>query len=361
MSRRGDRRGERGARALGGALLVLLLGCSEARPEAAAGLSPAREAQPAPRVEVAPVIAQRADAVVRLQGELLPYLSVAIHARVQGYVDEVLVDRGAMVKRGQVLLRVAAPELLAQRAEAEALAQADASTCRSLQGAAATPGAVAKHDLEVAEAKLAASRARVEALRALESYLTVRAPFDGVVTEREVHPGALVGPPAGASATPLLRLEQVSRLRLTVAVPEQYVGAVGANLEAGFAVSAWAGERFSGIIARVAHALDVKTRTMPVELDVANDDARLAPGMFAEVWWPVRRAAPSLWVPASALVQTAERTFVDRVADGGVELVEVRRGASLANQLEVFGPLRQGDLVLVRGSEELRDGARVRP
>ena len=337
-------------------LLILLCSCSEgARPSTPPTESPGGP----PRVEVSPVVEQRLDTTVRLQGELSGYESVGLHSRVQGYVEEVLVDRGSVVKKGQTLVRLSAPDMIAHRAEAESQAQADASTFESLKGAATTPGAVAKHDIEIAEAKLAASRSHVEALRALESYLVVRAPFEGVISERNVHPGALVGPPAGGSVPPLLRIDQVSRLRLTVAVPEANVGDVAPGGRAEFTVSAWPGEHFSGTISRIAHVIESKTRTMPVEIDVSNGDSRLAAGMFADVLWPVRRATPSLWIPATAIVQTTERTYVDRVRGGVVEIVSVRRGVALGNRLEVFGPLNKDDVVIVRGSEELRDGTRV--
>lgn len=338
-------------------LLVALAGCSQAPAPPAA---PAATGRGGPlQVEVAPVVEQRLDVTARLQGELSGYQSVAVHPRVQGYVEEVLVDRGSAVKKGQALVRLSAPEMAAHRAEAESQAEADSTTYESLKAAADTPGAVAKHDLEIAQAKLASSRSRVDALRALESYLVVRAPFDGVISERNVHPGALVGPPGGGAAVPLLRLEEISRLRLTVAVPEADVGSVTQGATAEFLVSAWPGEKFSGSIARVAHAVDSKTRTMPVELDVPNPASRLAPGMFADVLWPVRRASASLWVPVTAVVQTAERTYVDQVKDGAIEIVPVRRGAAAGNRIEVFGSLRKDDLVLMRGSEELRDGTKV--
>lgn len=336
-------------------LLLLLCGCSGT---GGAPTQPVGAPGGPPQVEVTPVVERRLDTTVRLQGELTDYQSVALHSRVQGYVEEVLVDRGSEVKKGQLLVRLSAPDMVAQRTEAESQAQADASTLESLRGAAATPGAVAKHDIEIAEDKLAASGSRVEVLRALEGYLDVRAPFDGVIAERNVHPGALVGPPGG-DAAPMLRIEQVSRLRLTVAVPEANLGAVTPGIKAEFIVSAWPGARFTGTIARVAHVVDPRTRTMPVELDVANGDSRLAAGMFADVIWPVRRPSDSLWIPATAFVQTAERSYADRVRDGAVEIVSLRRGVAVGNQVEVFGPLEKGDLVLVRGSEELRDGARV--
>ena len=337
-------------------LLVLLVGCSGA---GGSSVQPAAKREDLPRVEVARVVKQPLDAVVRLQGELSAFESVALYSRVQGYVEEMLVDRGSVVRKGQTLVRLSAPDIVAQRAEAESRAQEDSSTLESLKAAATTPGAVAKHDIEIADAKLAASRSRVETLRALESYLTLRAPFDGIVTERNVHPGALVGPQGGGNAVPLLRIEQVSRLRLTVAVPEADVGTVTSGIKADFVVSAWPGASFSGTLSRVAHVVDPKTRTMPIELDVTNTDSRLAAGMFADVLWPVRRSSASLWIPATALVQTAERTYVDRVRDGAVEIIPLRRGVAKGNLLEVFGPLEEGDFVLVRGSEELREGSRV--
>ncbi len=124
-------------------------------------------------------------------------------------------------------------------------------------------------------------------------------------------------------------------------------------------VRTWPGERFSGKIVRISRAIDAKTRTMPVELDVDNKAGRLAPGMFSEVMWPIRRSGPSLLVPATAVVQTTERTYVDRVKDGVLEVVSVERGAVLQDKVEVFGALEPGDLVLRRGSEEMKGGVKV--
>jgi RND family efflux transporter MFP subunit len=249
--------------------------------------------------------------------------------------------------------------LASRRAEAQSNLSAALSTFQRTRAASETPGAVAKHDLELAEAAVKAEEARVQSLQTLESYLSVRAPFDGVITERNVDPGALVGPPAGANATPMLRMESVGHLRLTVAVPETDVGAIAEGAKAEFVVRTWPGQRFGGVIKRVAHAIDTKTRTMPVELDVENRNNKLAPGMFAEVFWPIRRDAPSLFVPSSAIVQTTETTYVNRVRGGAIEQVAIQRGTALKDRVEVFGPLQAGDLVLTRGSEELKDGTKV--
>jgi RND family efflux transporter MFP subunit len=340
-------------------LMLLLSACD--RPSAEPPAAAAPPAAP-PSVDVVPVIAETLHLTATLPGELTPYEMVAVYPRVTGFVEDVRVDRGSKVKKGAVLARLSAPELAAQRTEAESKTVGDRSTVDRLRAASSTPGAVAGHDLELAESTLKAEEARVSSLKALESYLVVRAPFDGVVTERNVHPGALVGPPAGAGTVPMLRVEQLGRLRLTVSVPENDVGAIAEGASGEFSVQAWPGKRFSGAVRRVSHAIDAKTRTMPVELDVDNAEGKLASGMYAEVRWPIVRRAPSLLVPATAVVQTTERTYVDRVrGDGTLEQVAVRRGATVGDRLEVVGPLAAGELVLKRGSEELPGGTRVNP
>ena len=310
--------------------------------------------------ETAAVTARKLDTAVRLPAEITPYEGVAVYPRVSAFVDEMLVDRGSRVRPGDVLARLSAPELVAQRAEAQAKTAADASTFQRLSGASRTPGAVAKNDVELAEKALRSDEERVKAVQTLEGYLTVKAPFDGVVTERNVHPGALVGPPAGQNAIPIVRIEQVDHLRLTVPVPEADIAGIAEGEAASFRVRAWPGEPFSGVIKRVSRSVDVRTRTMPVELDVENTSGRLAPGMFVEVLWPVKRSSPTLFVPVSAVVQTTEGIFVDRVREGIVEQVTVERGATTADGLvEVFGELAPGDVVLRRGSEELQNGSRI--
>jgi len=340
-------------------------------------------AQGAPTVEVVPVVSKPVSRTVRLPGEMMPYQSVAIHPRVTGFVDAVEVDRGSVVKEDQVLARLTAPEMKAQLAEAEARHEAieaqrveagaklvaEQATYDRMKAAAATPGVVAGNELLLAEKAVDAARARVRALESslraaraavqvveeMQRYLQITAPFDGVITERRVHPGALAGP-----ATELLfRLEQVSRLRLVAAVPEIDLGGIVERARVSFTVPAHPGETFTGVVARIARSVDVKTRTMPVELDVDNRGGRLAPGMFCEVIWPVERARPSLLVPPTAVVVTTERAFVIRVTSGAAEWVTVSRGVVAGGLVEVFGRLEAGDLVVRRGSDELREGTKV--
>ena len=202
------------------------------------------------------------------------------------------------------------------------------------------------------------AEAAVRVLREMETYLRVTAPFDGVITERLVHPGAVVGP--GTSAT-LVTLEQVTHLRLIVAVPEANVGGITKGASVEFQVPAYTERTFTGTIARLSQSLDEKTRTMPVEVDVNNKDGMLAPGMYANVKWPVRSAGAGLYVPKTAVVTTTERVFVIREKNGHAEWVDVKKGAADGDLILVTGQLQPGDRVVKRATDELRDGALLKP
>jgi membrane fusion protein (multidrug efflux system) len=336
--------------------VAFFAGCEPAAPQAA--LPPPSSGPPA--VPVTAVAVQTLARSMRLPGELLAWRDVAIYARTPGFIEKIEVDRGSRVKQGQNLVQLVAPELAAARLEAEAKVASDEATFRRLKEAAATPGVVSKNDLDVADRLVEAGRQRVKAWQQQEAYLRISAPFDGVVTERNVHEGSLVAP-SGAGSMPMLRVQEVSRLRLVVAVPE--AAAVGTTEGEGvtFEVPAFPGVPFTGKIARQAHALDPKTRTMPVELDVENGTGKLAPGMFADVQWRMKRAEPTLFVPASAIVTTTERTFVIRVRERKAEWVTVRQGVTLSpSAVEVFGALSGGDWVATRGTDELRSGTEVK-
>lgn len=350
----------------------------------AALLTAAAAQQSVPTVQV---VSKAAERKVALPGELSSYLAVDLYARVNGFVEQVNVDRGSAVKEAELLITLVAPELAAQVAEAESKVQAAESqraeaqakflaaqgTYERTKAAAATPGVVAGNDVVVAEKSMEAARASVQSIensvraaqaaaksvKELEGYLKITAPFHGEITTRWVHPGALVGPAGGAASRPMLRLEQNSRLRLVVAVPEADAGAIAKGAKVPFAVPAYPGETFYGVVARIAHSLDAKTRTMPAELDVANANLRLAPGMYAQVQWPVRSARAKLLVPPTSIVTTNERQFVIRINNGVAEWVTVSRGATVESLVEVFGPLKPGDLIVQRASDELRPGTPV--
>ena len=340
-------------------LALVVVGCNKSAPANDSGQSVA----PVPQVDVVQVVSQKLEATERLPAELAPWEQVAIYPKVQGFVEEIPVDRGSVVRRGQLLVRLSAPELGAQTAQARATLSGDKATFDRLQVASRTPGAVSTNELELAEALFKADQQKVNSLQTLAGYLVVVAPFDGIITERNVHPGALVGPPNEPlqSAVPMLRIEQVAHLRLTVPVPEADVGTIAEGTKVKFQVKAWPGRDFAGTISRVSHWVDTKTRTMAVEADVDQSQSVLDPGMFVEVVWPLRRDSPSLFVPPSAVVDTSEATYVECVRQGKIERVPVRRGSTMGNLIEVFGSLDAEDSVVVRGSEDLGDGAHVIP
>ncbi len=330
------------------------------------------------------VVAKPVSRTIDLPGEIAPYLSVALHAKVPGYVDRILVDRGSVVKQGDLLAELSAPEIAAQiaaaqsklqaaeadRLQAEAQLAAAQSTSDRMKTAAQTPGAIAGNEVVQAEKQVEAikallnsrqqsSRAAEATIRALQdtqAYLKITAPFAGVVTDRLVHPGALVGP--GADPV-LLVLQQVSHLRLIVAVPEENVGGIVHGIKVNFTVPAYPERTYAGTVARIAQVLDQKTRTMPVELDVLNMDGSLAPGMYPTVKWPIRRTQPALFVPKTSIVTTTERTFVVRNQNGQAHWVDVRKMATDGDLVEVLGDLKAGDLIVRRATDELREGTRL--
>ena len=336
----------------------------------------------AQKIEFISVISKAVSRSVDLPAEVQPFLSVSLHARVPGYVERVAVDRGSNVKRGDVLVELSAPEMASRIAEAEAKIQAiesdrlqaeaqlaaTRSTYERTQKAAETPGAIAGNELVQMQQQIAAGQALIQsrrqssqaaeadlwALKEMQSYLRIVAPFDGVITDRLVHPGALVGPGADS---PLLVLQQISTLRIVVAVPEEDSGTIAQSAKVTFHVPAFPERTYLGTIARSSHALDPKTRTMAVELDVANSDGSLSPGMYPTVNWPVRRSRPALLVPISSVVTTTERTFVIRNREGHAEWIDVKRGQIEGAVVEVMGALQPGDKIVKQATDEIRDGS----
>jgi membrane fusion protein, multidrug efflux system len=330
------------------------------------------------------VVSKRVARPTELPGEFYPFLSVQLHAKVPGYVEKVLVDRGSFVRQGELLVQLSAPEMMAHisqaqaqltsaesdKAQAEAQLAAAQSTYLRLQEASKTPGAVAENDIvqtkqqtEAAVALVESRGRNVESFKSnlksqqdLAAYLRVTAPFEGVISTRYVHPGALVGP---GSDVPLLQVDQISHLRLAVAVPEADVAGLVKGMKVDFKVLAFPDRTFAGVIARPAYTLDIKTRTMPVEVDVSNPQRLLAPGMYPSVLWPVERSGASLLVPPTSVVTTTERVFVIRNNNGRAQWVDVRRGPTVGNLVEVSG-LRPGDEIVERGTDEIRDGSELK-
>ncbi|MBO0947856.1 efflux RND transporter periplasmic adaptor subunit [Fibrella forsythiae] len=322
---------------------------------------------------------------VTLPGELKPWNRVNIYAKVKGYVRDISVDRGTAVRKGQVLARLEAPEVLSELSQAQAQLQAQQATLveqttrarasrltyQRLVQTAKTAGAVSLQEIDQAEAKMqadsamvAVARGTVQAARSnyqakteLRQYLTITAPFDGLVTERNISPGALVG--AGDGNKPLFVLEDSRTLRLTVAIPETFANQLQTKSAVSFTVNAIPERRFNARLARSAESLIEANRAMMAEFDVTNATHELKSGMYAEVTLPVERSAHTLFVPTTAVVSSSEKMFVIRVRDNRVQWVAVQKGNVLDSLVEVFGDLQPGVTIVRTASEEIRDGQAV--
>ena len=310
---------------------------------------------------------------LRLPGELLPHFEVALYAKVNGFVKSISADVGDRVHKGQVLARMEAPEMAADLSRAQAEIQAARGklkisqiTYRRLHQTARTAGAVAPQELDLARANVQADSIALlgkyqlaAGSRQMNSYLTLTAPFDGIVTERLLSPGALVGP-AEKDAQPIIKLKEVDLLRLQVVVPEAYAGQLHENAPISFTVNAFPGEKFAGKINRISHNVERAVRGEMVEIEVKNPGLKLAPGMFASVELPVRRDAKSLFVPKTALVVSMENSYVIAVRNGKTHRVPVQAGADAGNEIEVTGAdLQPTDQVIARASDDITDGIAV--
>ncbi len=309
---------------------------------------------------------------VKLPAQLSAFEEVSIFPKVNGYVKEVKADIGSHVRQGQLLMTLDAPELLqasVQAKERYARSKADYMLAKEnyerLSQAAATAGAVSPMDLASAKTKTEADSAFCNAEKAnwqmqetMLGYLNVTAPFDGIITERNVHPGALVSA-AGKDAKPMLELKQVSHLRLQVDVPEAYAPSLQGRDTVSFFLSAFPGKKFTGHISRQSMNMNMQYRTERVEIDVYNPGGMLTPGMYADVLIISKGNAGAWVVPKSAVVTSTERKYVIVVRDGLTQKLDVSTGNQTADKVEVFGNLQDGDKVIRNASDEIKEGIKV--
>ncbi len=368
-------------------------------------------------VPVVPVVKKTLFREDQLPGEIDAYQDVLIYPKIPGFVKEIKVDRGSIVKKGDLMVRMYAPEFLARRHEAvakvsmakAALASeesklqdikaelqkkkanllADESTYQRVYAASLVPGVIADNDVvqwaqtvQVDRQDVNAVTKRVNAkdhevsmrkeevdamVKAFESfadiasYLDIYAPFDGYVTERKLHIGSFVGPDGSGAYPPICRLKQLDLLRIICPVPEDLVSGVIIGSQVDFTVSTFPGKKFKGTVARISNSLDKETRTMPVELNYLNPDFKIVPGMFTKVYWPSRRPQESMFVPVTSVVSTPLNTFICKIDGDRVDWVNVKKGQIMDNLVEVFGDLKEGDKVAVQGSEEMENQSRVIP
>ena len=334
-----------------------------------------------------------------LPGNIQPVTEAPILARASGYIVKRTVDIGDRVKGGQVLAEIEAPELAQQIRQAEAgIEQAKSAVQQAsanlTQGKAnenlsritaqraehlLSKGVVSRQDNDNAQAQWQAQQANVQALekavsaaqsnqlaseanlarlKELESYLKVRAPFDGVITVRNVDVGALVN----EGSTLLYRIAQTDHLRTYLNVPQADAGSVRVGQEATLAISDLGGRKFRGTVTRTANALDPATRTLLVEVQAPNPTGQLLPGMYTEVDLSVPRKDPPLLIPGDTLVVRSDGPQVAVVNnDGRVHFTRIQLGRDFGDRLEVLSGLQEGQRLAVNPSDAIREGVRVQP
>lgn len=306
----------------------------------------------------------------RFPGELMAWERAELFARVEGYVNTLRADMGDVVRQGQMLALLDAPELTAKTAEAAAaVAQAVARKAESadlyhrLRQAATTQGAVAAGDLVRAQSRLeadsfalSAAENAYHALKSQQEFLTIRAPFNGRITSRNAERGMLAG--KGASL-PLFVVESTNPLRLRMQAPEAILGG---NLprQIKFTLVAFPGDTFVGNLSRTSGSLNAQNRSEMWEFLVDNPNGRLKPGMFAEVFTQSHPLHTGFIVPPAAIVTSQERQFVIRIKNGAAEWVDVSKGLSAAGGTAITGSLTEGDTLLLRASDEIRPGQKIR-
>ena len=307
--------------------------------------------------------------IIKLPGQLAAYQEVSIFPKVNGYVKNVNVDIGSHVHKGQVLMTLEAPELeqsTMQAKEKYARTKADLSIDREhynrLLEASQTPGAISPLDLSFVKSKMESDSAVSNAAKSnwqmqetMQRYLVVTAPFSGVITDRNVHPGALVSAES-KDAKPMLELKEIAHLRLQVDIPESLSGTMRAGDTLSFFTSAFPGKKITGHISRKSMNVNAQFRSERVEADVVNGDELLTPGMYADIVMYSKGNASGFTVPKSSLVTSTERKYVLVVRTGKIHKVDVTSGNESASSVEVFGILNKADSVIVNASDEIKEG-----
>ncbi|WP_057936215.1 efflux RND transporter periplasmic adaptor subunit [Algoriphagus resistens] len=310
----------------------------------------------------------------RIPGELIANQQVDLYAKVSSFVKTILVDVGSEVKQGQLLVTLEAPELSSQLAGAEsqlksfeAIYMASKAHYERLVKTSKTPGTISQNDLDMAFANEQSDLAKLESAKAAyreitdtKNYLEIRAPFTGVITTRNISPGAYVGPSGRGSEVPLFTLLEQKNLRLVVNVPELYASSLKKNDVVEFTVRSFPGKIFKAKVSRQAGALDDRLRSERVEMDVDNAEGELLPRMVAEVTIPVKTDGSSFAVPQSAVLNSTLGMFVIKAENDSTTWIPVRVGRSGGDRIEVFGDLADGDILLSSVTEEIRDNAPVK-
>jgi RND family efflux transporter MFP subunit len=305
-----------------------------------------------------------------LPGTLQGIIESTVYARSNGYVVRWLKDIGAPVKKGDLLAEITAPEIdqeysqaVSARTQSAASAELAKSTAERWQ-ALRQKDAVTQQDLDErqsaynqATANLAAADANVGRLRKLQGFNEVVAPFDGVVTRRNIDVGDLVNAGNGGTGQALFAVAQVDPLRLYVYVPQAYAPQIKVGDEVTVTLAERVGEQYRGTVARTARAIDSATRTMQVEIQVPNPSNALITGSYVQVTLPINVDAKVLVVPTNVLLFRPDGTHIALAdAAGHVRLTLVKLGTDFGDHVEVLSGLAASDQIVLNPADSLADG-----
>jgi RND family efflux transporter MFP subunit len=333
------------------------------------------EREAIPTVAVVHPTAEKPDEELILPGTLQAYEESPIYARTNGYLLRWYKDIGSRVTKGELLADIDTPEVDQELLQARAnrqqtVAQMDLAKInadryvglRKTDSVSQQEADQQTSGYEQAKANLDAADANVRRLEQLESFKHVYAPFTGVLTKRNVDPGALIneGSIGGAAGKELFDIARVDPLRVYVSVPQNYAPAIKNGMQASVTLPEFAGQKFTGTVTRTAEAIDPATRTLLTEVDVPNKDQRLLPGSFGEVHFRTGINAQKVTVPVNAMLFRQEGPQVAVVdSDGKVHLRRITIGHDYGTTLEILGGVELEDRVVINPADSLEDGQQV--
>ncbi len=369
-----------GIKLAGLALAILVSGCAKARSSTGVAHSAA------PTITVMSPLRRNAVRSIVLPGDVVGYYECALHSKVTGYLDQISVDKGDNVRKGQVLAVIEVPELQQNLDRAKANLEMCRLTYQRLKKVRDTDRRlVAQEQVDIAYSKMKQAQGAVGALDAMESYTRITAPFDGVITGRFADPGALVragggdfgvsgvGASISAAATegagghlegggPLLTMARIDKLRIYVYVPEREIGFIHEGTPAVITARAFPDQKLHALVSRFASSLDLATRTMLTEIDLTNTDRRLYPRMYVDVSLALETHPNAIELPAQSVeVEEQGRGFVYVVRNNRLVKVPVSLGISDGHYVEVPSGLSGSEMVVRNISPGLVQGELVDP
>jgi membrane fusion protein (multidrug efflux system) len=292
---------------------------------------------------------------IKLPAAAAPWQEVTLQAKVSGYLDKILVDKGDRVKAGDKLAEIAVPELRADLLKWEAeveLAEQDYQRINTAMQRAAD--LVMKQTVDAARAKRDIAKAGLENTKAKVNYATFLAPFDGVVTERFADAGAYI-----ADGAKLVNVMDDSTLRIQFGIPEIEAALVKNGLPVTLTADSLPGKLFKATVSRNSGALDVMTRSLPVEADLKNAEHALKPGMFAMVLIGMEQHDNALVIPVDALLTEKTKTSVFKLVDGKAKKTSVKAGFNDGTNVELLEGVDEKDTLVVFGKVTVNDGQSV--